>query len=275
MRRTAVAIAGVLGVLVVAGCTSEHGALPPPSASRSPMSTADGVAAAALLTTADLPAGYVEVESDVTDRWTELLDLSERAISLRPDCAAPFEAVSQRLGGIPTESDGVAFAEDDDDDVDEEIVQFVAALDDGVAEVIVGELADVNGRCDAYTLPSPEGGSLALSIQPLALDGLPEGDDVDVTVWERTLISSTLRRTETLAAYRAGDVAGLISVLGDGIGEDDALDDDGPDDDPDDDDDNDPDDNDPDDDDGDDRDEARAFAALITAAVERAQEAGR
>lgn len=209
------AAAGTVVAAVLAGCTSDNGALPPPTAS--PTSepattepTTAGRAETALLGPDDVPDGFAEAEDvDTAGRWDELLNESEQSVSVRPDCSAPLEAVSGRLASAPPDSAGVVF----DDDDGGEILQFTAVLDEALGTTIVTELADLHARCDGYTLPVPESGSLSISISPLDLDVAAAGEST-VTVWERTLISSTLRQREIRAAYSAGDISGFIRIAG-------------------------------------------------------------
>lgn len=215
-RLLAAGLAGVAALVV--GCSAGHGALPAPSAATESPAPDTGVAAEALLGSTDVPDGYQPSEVDPAERWGDVLNESENTVSLRPDCSAPLEAVSSRVAGVPDDAAGAAYADADGT----EIVQFVAVLPEGVGAAITTELADLHSRCDSYTLPAPESGSLALSITPLDLVP-PEAGDVTVTAWRRTLISSTLRAEETRVAYSAGDLAGLVAVSGPSDLDDDEL----------------------------------------------------
>ncbi|MGH8775812.1 MAG: hypothetical protein ACRDWI_11760 [Jiangellaceae bacterium] len=211
MRARRLAAVAAASIALAAGCTSDHGALPPPTASPSPIETSEGVAAQALLNADDLPGDFTEQDIDAADRWADVLDETSQLNPVRPDCTEPLATISATLDDVPPDAAGVGFTDDDG----REILQFAGVGEAGAARQLVEQIADLNARCDGYTLQVPESGSLALTVAPLDLPGVPESDDVVTTVWERTLISETLRRIEIRVAIAAGEVITLIGFTGD------------------------------------------------------------
>lgn len=213
--RARLAVLAAATVTLAAGCTSEHGALPPPTASPEPTETSEGVAASALLADGDLPSGFGETQINAADRWADVLDETSQLNPVRPNCAEPLAAISATLAVTPDDAAGVAFS----DGEGREVLQFTGAFtgtgEAGAARQLVERIADLNARCDGYTLQVPESGSIAVTVAPLDLAGLPTGDDVVTTVWERTVISETLRRTEVRAAVAAEGVVSLLGFTGD------------------------------------------------------------
>lgn len=204
-------------VLIAGACTSEHGALPPPTApptappTPTPSPTIDGVAPRALLQVADLPAGFTEQEIDAAQRWAETLNVTSELNPLRPDCTDPLAAITATLGATPPDAAGVAFSDGDG----RGILQFTGVGDPAAARVLVEQIAALNASCDAYTLQVPDSGSLAVSVAVLDLPGLATDEDVVTTLWRSTLLSEHLRLRNTYAAVAAGGVVSLLGLTGD------------------------------------------------------------
>jgi hypothetical protein len=211
MRRQVAALAA--GVLLAGGCTSEHGALPPPTAMPTSTPTepaVDGVAAQVLLTTSELPTGFAATDIDPTERWAEAMDVTSALMPLRPGCADDLDQITATLSAVPPDAAGVVFRDEDG----REIVQFAGVATAEAGTALIEQIADLNSRCDAHTLQVPERGSLALSVEQIDMTDLAESaadsGDVSATGWQTTILSDHLRWTQR---YVAISVDGVVSFL--------------------------------------------------------------
>lgn len=210
---------GATALLLLAGCTSDDGALPPPASTPltpSPSAQPDA-AAAALLRPTDLPGEYTEHDIDVAERWGEVTDELSGLTPLRPDCAEELEAIHGTLTATPPESVGAEFVSDDST-----VVQIAATTQPETAYSIVSQIAALNSHCDSYVMQAPDWGSLVLTVKPLEIEGLPDGD-VATAVWERTLMSEHLRQSATRVAVATNGVVSFVEILGEPEFDDDQV----------------------------------------------------
>lgn len=210
MRRHVAALAAV--ALVAGGCTSDHGALPPPTTTPFPSPTptgppaGDGVAASVLLTAAGLPNGFDATDVDPAERWAEAMDITSALTPLRPGCADDLAEITATLSSVPPDAAGVVFQDEDG----REVVQFAGVTTTEAGAALVDQIAELNSRCDAHTLQVAERGSLALTVEPLDLADLGAAGDVSATGWQTTILSDHLRWTQR---YIAISVHGVVSFL--------------------------------------------------------------
>lgn len=191
-------------------CTSSGGALPETSAPPTSPSAPAGVASRALLNTAALPHGYRDQVVDVGDRWGEIIDESRDATSLRPGCQEPLADASAQLHDLAEQTAGATFSNGAGSD----IRHFVAVLPGAVGEALVDEVRAAYSHCDSFALTEPEGGSIELTVEPVALAGGTVPTGAHVVVWRRTLISSVIFTVEYRAFYAYKTVAGAIAFDG-------------------------------------------------------------
>ncbi len=196
--------------MLAASCTSEHGVLPEPTTSPSTTAPGAGVAARALLQAEDLPPGFETKDIDAAARWGDVLDEVSQLTPVRPDYEEPLSSIVATLTAVPPDAAGAGFG----DDNGREILNFTGVTDAEVGRGLVAEIGALNARCDGYVLQVPDRGSRVLTVTPIALAGVPTGDDVALTAWEVTILSDVLRRTEARAVVAAGDIVSLIGVTG-------------------------------------------------------------
>lgn len=208
----------VIGVVALAGCTSEHGALPPPTNSLKQLAPGDeGIADRALLRPADLPEGFGrEPDADVAGEWAAVVDEVGALTPMRPDCADELNAIQSLLADPPDDSAGAEFTDDE-----RTIVQFTGRATSAAANDFVRRIADLNAHCDTYTLQVAERGSLNVTVRlrDVGVDAAP----ATITGWDRKLLSAHLRQTETRMAVAAGDIVSLIGITAEPALTDDEL----------------------------------------------------
>lgn len=198
----------VIATVALAGCTSDHGALPPPTNKLSQLAPEDdGVADRALLSPADLPNGFGRVpDPDLAGRWAAVVDEVATLTPLRPGCADELDAIHSLIEAPPDDSAGAEFT-----DGERSIVQFTGRATNAAANDLVRRIADLNAHCDAYTLQVADRGSLDMTVRPRAV---ATSSSTAITAWDRKLMSAHLRQTETRVAIATSGVVSLFGITG-------------------------------------------------------------